>query len=71
MTSIPLSEITKVRRAPSTDVLEFFTNMIERMLGIGDVQVFVRDSKVVQCSITDIKNPDCLLDHIRKLSSAD
>jgi len=71
VTSIPLGEISKVRRAPSTDVLEFFTNMIERMLGMGDLQVFVRDSKIVQCSITDIKNPDCLLDHIRKLSNAD
>jgi len=72
VTSIPLSEITKIRRAPiGKDIFELLTKPIERLLGIDDVQIFVRDSNWVQCSITDVKAPAKLIAHVRKVTNAE
>jgi len=72
LTSIPLGEITKIRRAPiTTDFFELLTKPIERLLGIDDVIIFVRDSNWVQCSITDVKSPAKLIAHVRSVTSAE
>lgn len=72
VTSIPLGEITKIRLAPlSLDIFDRLAKLVERFLGIDDVQVFVRDQNWVQCSITDVKAPARLIAHVRTLTNAD
>lgn len=72
VTSIPLSEISKIRRAPiGGDLFELVAKPIERLLGIDDVQIFVRDANWVQCSITEVKAPAKLIAHIRNVTNAE
>jgi hypothetical protein len=72
VTSIPLGEITKIRRAPiRVSIFDLITKPIERLFGIDDIQIFVRDSNWVQCSITDVKSPGQLIEHVRKVTNAE
>lgn len=72
VTSIPLDEITKIRRAPiGGSPFDLVTKPLERLFGIDDIQIFVRDSNWVQCSITDVKFPGQLIEHVRKVTNAE
>ena len=67
VTSIPLGEITKIRHARGGGILSLF----DRLFGVGDLQVFVKDSKWVQCSIEDVKGPGQIIKDIRKVTNAE
>lgn len=65
VTSIPLGEIRRIRRVPlsTNGVLQ----LLDRVFGIDDIQVFVKDKSFVQCSVTDVKSPNKLIQYVESV----
>lgn len=63
--SVPLAQIAKVRLAPIAS--EFPASVLDRLLGVGDLQVFVHDSSWAQLSMVDIKKPKELMRALQAL----
>ena len=65
VTSIPLDQITRIKKAsfgggPSDLILD----LLNRIVGIADLKVFVKDSAWVQHSMTNIKPAGALIKYV-------
>lgn len=59
--SVPLAKVREARRLPRGCL-----SLLDQLLGVADVHVFVDDSRFAQCSISDVKSPEVLIQEIEK-----
>jgi hypothetical protein len=73
VTSIPLRLISKIRRHPfdPLGILELLLRPIDKLLGVDDLQVFVKGSMLVKCEMDDIKGAGKLISHVRSKTGAE
>lgn len=63
--SIPLDQITKIKKASlGGSPSDVFLDLLNRIVGIADVKVFVKDSAWVQHSMTNIKPAGALIKYV-------
>lgn len=68
ITSIPLHQITSIKKASLTGgPSDLIADLCNRMLGIADLKIFVKDSAWVQHSMTDLKPAGALIRYVDKV----
>jgi hypothetical protein len=68
ITSIPLDQITRIKKGSlAGGPSDLLLDLLNRLVGIADVKVFVKDSACVQHSMTNIKPAGALIKYVESV----